>query len=40
MFPATTFPGMGDKMTILIGVGVLVGKKPNTGGNEIEVGGS
>jgi hypothetical protein len=40
MFPATILPGIGDRITMLIGVGVLVGKKPNAGGNEIEVGGS
>src|SRR5688572_21431460 len=39
-FPETMFPGIGDKITILIGVGVLVGKKAKVGGNDIEVGGS
>jgi hypothetical protein len=38
--PETTLPGIGDKITMLIGVGVLVGKKAKVGGNDMEVGGS
>jgi hypothetical protein len=40
MFPATTLPGTGDSITILIGVGVLVGKGIKVGGSDTDVAGS